>query len=198
MKNLGKIVLIGMLALSSLSAKELLFDLRSQDFANTLDDKQIDTKYKVSDKIMVETNMLKSTKNGSYYGKDALFSIKVANGLKNWKTNIDITYKFCCATNIKRYIKFIDKFGKTIVLEFIEGSFTLNGKKYKAKFDEELLSLEIIKRNENIIILMNNQKLYDSKVDFDNLKYININNFPSTVGMGYDNISQILVVSYDD
>lgn len=60
MKKLTKLILAGLLTVSSLNASELLFDLGAQDFSKTLKD-FANAKYKISDKIIMETNLRKSS-----------------------------------------------------------------------------------------------------------------------------------------
>ena len=183
MKKTIKIILfLGLLAASSLNAKELLFDLRAQDYANTLKDTSITSKYKISDKIILETNLRKS-KKAVYYYIDNFISgfcnLQINIPLKNWTLNSNIVYQSIYQdsekyfTNKKRLIKFIDNTGHTIILEFYKDGFTINGKEFKAKINDEQLALNISKLDNKISFKINGQTIHTiNSSNFQNLKFI--------------------------
>lgn len=199
MKSLIKLVLVGLLAVSSLNAKEILFDLRAQDFSNAVKQEQKMTKYKISDKIILETNANKSSK-GYYYTANnikGLINIEVNKKISNWKYNLDITYH-TYFENKKRLIIFTDKFGENIILEFYKKGFTINGKEYKANTNKEHMLISIKKESTNLSISINSQKIYTSTIEFDNLKFINTEiMFDNEYHNAWDRLNNILLVSND-
>jgi|TARA_R110002033_G_scaffold29007_5_gene65295 hypothetical protein len=170
MKIVTKLVLIGLLTTCSLNAKEL-FDLRIQDFSNTLEDKQIDSRYKINESIIVETNTLKERKGGYYYTtpsyRKGLFNIELLTPVKSWIYNYSVQYE-----NGKRLLKFIDESGKNLVFEFGNKEFTINEKEYKTNIEDEELFITIEGVNGEFKITMNGQTLNAKVVGFGNLKKI--------------------------
>jgi len=197
MKQIKKLVLVSLLFVSSLGAKELLFDLRAQDYSNAEKQEQKMAKYKVNDKIILETNIMKAKKGGFYFTDsskiDGHINIELTKPIKNWKFNLDITY-YTYNNGMKRLLIFNDKFGENIILEFYKTGFTINGKEYKANIHKERMLISIKKDDKNVYILINSQKIYTSTIDFDNLKSISTN---ISYDYGYDKLNNILLVSND-
>ena len=196
MKQIKKLILASLLLVSTLGAKELLFDLRAQDFSNA--QKQKMAKYKISDKIIIETNTVKSPNGGYYYTAKSYisgyFNIEIIKPLNNWKYNLDIVY-YTNTKDKKRSIIFTDKFGENIILEFYQTGFTINGKEYKANTYKEHMLINITKNTNNLSVSINAQNIYKSSIDFDNLKSISTNILYDY--NSYDELNNLLLVSND-
>ena len=194
MRNIGKIIVIGLVLLGNLYGKEIIFDLRAQDFANSLHGKMITSKYKVNDTVIVKTNLLKASKGDFYYNHDhskhGFFNFIVNNLNLNWKLSLDIKYVYYYKTETKKHIKFIDEYGENILLEFTKKGFTLNGKQYKADINKEKMLLEIININNKLSIRMNGQNIYKHKINLAKLKYIDIDIYE-------EELYGILLISYE-
>ena len=182
MKQIKKLILASLLLVSGLGASELLFDLRAQDYSNTLKEESITSKYKISDKIILETNLRKS-KGAIYYYVDNKISgfcnLEIKSDIKNWLFNTNIVYQSYISTKSRstdkiRLIKFIDSEGTSIVLEFYKDGFNINGKEFKAEIDNEQLALNIKKINKKIIFKINGQTVHTLiNSEFKDLKFIN-------------------------
>lgn len=190
MKKLAKLLLVGALSLGSLQAKEL-FNLKAQDFQHTLENKQVNAKYKVND-IIVETNLIKHKEDGAY-SKVGYLNLESINPLQNWTLNID--FKFGTGgSNYQRLIKLIDENGTSFVMEFSSEGFNINGKKFKADIGNQLLFLNISMKGNTLKIKLNNQNLMDDNVKFDKLKFVDMNTNGSTTT---DRINNTILVSHD-
>jgi len=214
MKKLAKLLLVGALALESLQAKEL-FNLKAQDFQYTLGNKIVNAKYKVGD-VIVETNLIKES--AGYYrawkSTVSYLNLTPQKQLNNFTLNLDVIYNSTTryyegnrkavynSTNSteKRYIKLIDESGKNLILEFHKDGFNILGKEYKAKTDLERMLITIKRNNDKIMIKIGNTTLYDDKVDFGTLKYIDtsyMNFFLGAKEYSFDKLNNIILVSHD-
>lgn len=197
MKKLGKLILVGALALGTLQAKEL-FNLKAQDFEYSLNKNQINAKYKVND-VIVETNLIKGKKYspGLYIGTGYL-NIESINALNNWTLNIDFKVSFWNNSQSPRLFKLVSEKGESFILEFFKGGFNINGKKYKAKIENDLLSISINKITESFILKLNNQTLLNEKISFSKLKYIDTNIYYGSYDeKQHDTLNNIILVSHD-
>jgi len=205
MKILTKLILAGLLTVSSLNASELLFDLRAQDFSQTLKDTK-NARYKVNDKIIIETNLIKSG-SGFYYtnqGRTGAFNLSLATQLSNWKLDLDVIYdskgthdykKYL--TNNKRLIKLSDISGETFILEFYYCGFTINGKEFKSKINEEKLQIGIKNENNKLTVSINGQSIYEESNSFGKLRFIDTSYINFQNNCAYDQLNGITLVSND-
>lgn len=206
MKRLTKLILTVLLTVSSLNAGGLLVDSSAQDYANTLKGEHINSKYKINDSIVVETNLRKSTKGSYYYiesGITGFYNIEVNKPVKNWSFNEDVIYQSyysnSSSTDKKRYIKFTSNNGSNIILAFYQKGFTVNDKEFKADIDDEQININVKKLDNTISILINGQKVYtDSLEKFGNLRLIDtsIINFQEQSSI-YDRLHQVTLYSND-
>jgi len=182
MKQIKKLILASLLLVSSLGASELLFDLRAQDYSNTLKADVIVSKYKINDKVILETNLNKSTSGMYYYINDTekvgFCNIELKDGLKNWTFVVNVIYQSYIRSNLftdkKRLLRFLDNNGNIIVLEFYRTGFTINGKEFKANIDDSQISLIIKNENNKMTFKMNGEKIYAiNTTEFKKLKNIN-------------------------
>ena len=206
MKKITKLILLGALSLSSLNASELLFDLKAQDFSKTLTDTTINAKYKVSNKIIIETNLLK--RSVGYYrtnqGQTGFLNIEINQELNNWKLNLDVIYDSYDNYMGKqrggtRLIKFRDNQGEVITLEFTYNKFTVNGKEFKIALDSKQLNIGIKMNVSTLQVLINSQSVYNQKITFSQLK--NISSSFLTYAMGnykaFDMLNSMTLYSND-
>lgn len=218
MKKLGKLILVGALAFGTLQAKEL-FNLKAQDFEYTLlGKKSKSAKYKVNDNVLAETNLVKSNK-GFYYTKvsskklyHGFFNIEILKDLSNFAFNSNIIYNSIprndngllksLAFTQKRYIKFIDDKGSTIVISFNKDGITINDKEFKAQTNQETINLNVTINNKNLEITINSNKLFEGNYNFNKLKFIDTTFISSQVDTyqrpyTFDKLSGIKLISND-
>jgi len=200
MKQITKLLLMGFVIITSLNAKEILFNLNAQDFSNVIEQKEIMTRYKVSDKIILETNIDKSSKGYYYIGDDTKkgkINIEINTKISNWQYKIDIIYG-PYSDNTERFIIFTDKFGKDIILKFYENGFIINGKKYKSDIDGERMLINIQKEANTLNVLIDNQKIYTAPIEFGDLKLISTDvNFDASYEHKWDKLNNIVLISND-
>jgi len=169
-KTITKLFLVGLLGLSGLNAKEL-FDLRVQDFSYTLKNQQKNARYKVNDNIIIETNTLKASRGGYYYTDESnikgLFNIELSNSILNWMYNYSIQYQ-----KGTRLLKFISDSGQSIIFEFNNEKFSINGTEYKSKIEDAQLNLSISKINNSLKIIINGNSINRKIHNFGKLQKI--------------------------
>ena len=175
------IAIVLLIGLNNLYADKLLFDLRAQDYANTLKEDVISSKYKINNKIVLETNLNKSS-SGIYYINDnntiGFCNIEIQSSLTNWTFESTIVYQSYNwnkdrSIDTRRLIKLIDKQGNIIILEFYKNGFSINGKEFKAEIDNEQCVLNIRKISHKIIFNINGQQIYTiNNLKFTNLQFI--------------------------
>lgn len=170
MKNLLLGILL-ILSSCSLNGSELIFDLLLQDYQNTLDTKKGNAKYKINENITFETNLHKSKKKGFYYSESSLGRniIEINKPIKNWKLNIEFAL---FGPDKKRNVTFYDTHGNIKNLEFSKKSFLINEKEFEADLAGKYIILEIMNIENTFSVVINNQRVYQSNVDLNELKKI--------------------------
>ena len=207
-KTITKLFLVGLLGLSGLNASELLFDLRAQDYANVLKDDVISSKYKISDKIIFETNLQKSSSGVYYYINDTnkvgFSNLEIKSKLNNWTFNSNIIYQSYDwnkghSIDKKRLIKFIDKDGNVLILEFYRNGFNINGKEFKGEIDGEQLALTVSKQGQKVSFNMNGYNIYDiDNIKFKELHFINTDIWNTKLyDKSYDRLQELKLYSND-
>jgi len=196
-KIVSKLFLVGVLGLSNLNASEILFDLRAQDYSNTLTNNSIMSKYKINDNVILETNINKSSK-GFYYIKNqgikGVLTLNVKSPITNWKYDLDIEY--IDSSTEKRVIVFSDKIGENITMEFYPDGFTINAKEYKAEIAKQHLIINITKDLNNFTVTINGQKVHTSQIKFGILKSVTADILQSNI-YNFDKLNNIILVSND-
>ena len=196
-KIVSKLFLVGILGLSNLNASEMLFDLRAQDYSNTLTNNSIMSKYKINDNVILETNINKSSEG--FYHIENLFTkgvlaLNIKSPITNWKYNLDIEYTGFSTE--KRVIVFSDKIGENITMEFYPDGFTINAKEYKAEIAKQHLIINITKDLNNFTVTINGQKVHTSQVKFGILKSVTADILKQNLNI-FDKLNNIILVSND-
>ncbi|MCK5294216.1 MAG: hypothetical protein KAJ49_06145 [Arcobacteraceae bacterium] len=194
MNKITKIVIIGLLVLGRLNANELLFDLKAQDFSKTFTESMTNAKYKVSDKIIVETNLLK--RSMGYYRANVGFSgflnLFVTTNSNNWKFNMDVVYDdYKDRLNKIRLLKFTDNSGEVITLEFANTYITINSKKFMINIIDKQLDIGIKMKNSNLIVSINGKIIYKMIVEFDKLDFVSSSFFTYDTANYYSAYDQL-------
>ena len=189
------LVLTMVLAVSSV-AREIVFDLDSQDFINSLGDKQLSTKYNLDDRMIIHTNLLKNEQGIYHTNSNTIgrFDIHPSIPMIDWKFNLDIQYEGLKDKN--RFIKFTDKNGEVILLEFNTIGFIFNSIDYNAKLDKKHLFIQLVKNGESIEFYLNKQLIDTQMTNFDKLKSIETTIFKFSI-YEQDKLNNILLVSND-
>jgi len=199
MKKYTKLVLVGLLTFGSLNlnAKEI-FNLKAQDFQYTLE-KEKNAKYKVGD-VVVETNLVKSSKTSpGNYLSNGHFNLESIQPLKSWTLNTELRYHFSYnSSDLKRFVRLTSDQGENFIIEFFHTGFNINGKQFKADVEDQLLLLNITKKDKKLIIKLNNQTLFNNMVNLDNLKYIDSNfYFKDSYSNRFDTLHKLNLISHD-
>lgn len=196
MQQLLKYSAILLLLSFSVYAREIIFDLRSQDFINSLGEKQFSSKYNLDDKIIVHTNMLKNDQdiyhtNSNVIGKFNLYPLKT---IFDWTLNVDVQYEGLKDKN--RFIKLTDENGVTVLLEFNTNGFIFNAIDYNAKLDKKHLLIQLIKKNENVEFYLNKQLIDTQLTTFSKIKTVETTFYKFSL-YDKDKLNNILLVSND-
>lgn len=196
MKNLIKITILVLFLITNGFTKDIMFDLGAQDFQNSLIDQQHSTKYNIEDKVIAQTNLLKSTL-GYYHTNAKVLGHFVINSiwpLNDWKFNLDIQYEGSKKKN--RFIKFTDIKGEVILFEFHPEGFIFNSKDYKANLEGKHLVIQVVKTNEQVSLYLNKQLIKTQEVNFESLKSVEttVRKFSF---QEQDKINGMMLVSHD-
>lgn len=177
-------------------AKEIIFDLDNQDFINSLGNQQLNAKYNVDDKVIIETNLLKNDQGIYHTNANTIgnFSIIPSRQMYDWKVNVDVQYEGF--KNKNRMIKFTDVNGEVILFEFHVAGFIVNSVDFKANIDKKHLIIQIVRQDDKVHFYLNKQLIESQKVEFGMLKSIETTIYKFSV-YEQDKLNNILLVSSD-
>lgn len=196
MYKLLKISCLLLLMSLCVHAREIIFDLRSQDFVNSLGEKQFSSKYNLDDKIIIQTNMLKNDQavyhtNSNVTGKFNLYPLRT---IFDWTLNVDVQYEGLKDKN--RFIKLTDENGVTILLELNTIGFIFNAIDYNAKLDKKHLLIQLVKKNETVEFYLNKQLIDTQLTNFSKIKSVETTFYKFSL-YDKDKLNNILLVSND-
>lgn len=175
-KKIINLAFLSVLATSSLSAKEMIFDLFAQDYKESLTESPSMNKYKVNDSIIVETNLIKKDLANyyRYHRDDTLghFNLYPTKVIKNWTYKSDITFN---DTSHKKYIEITDEVGEKFLVTIFTDAIDIENIRLKANTHKERVRFEIEKKDDVIAVIIDGKKVYEEKIKLNLVRKINTN-----------------------
>ena len=195
MKRILKATLLATLLSSSLMA-EMVFDLRAQQFSNSLEGKFKDSTYDVG-KSIVSTGL--AYVDGSYRPKAGeIDGIRVR--VKEPKPNWSVTFEMYSYLDTDGFgVTLQDPDGHAINLAFGRGYIAVDGetKSLSSLYRSETFNCSIEKQEEGIKIVINGLYIFVVKKKKFNLSYVNISLSGVDGKNVVDRISSLAIVTSD-
>jgi hypothetical protein len=193
-----KLVLTAILWITLLSSSlmaEMVFDLRAQQFSNSLDGKFKDSTYDVGKSIM-STGL--AYIDGSYRPKSGQIGgvqVRVKEPKPKWSITFDM-YSYLYTDGFGVTLQ--DAEGHAINLAFMRYGIAVDGKKQKTGYyGHQTFNCSIEKEEENVKIVINGLYTFAIKKKNFNLSYINISLSGVDGGDVVDKISSLAIVASD-
>jgi hypothetical protein len=177
-KIITKLFLVGVLSISSLNAKEIIFDLFDQDYKESMTDSPGMNKYKINDLIIFETNLIKRDASKYYRfwqsGVNGHANLIFTKDIINWKYSIDVTFDRGAGNILikDKYINIYDKSGERFIIRFDNKGININGQQFKTEIDDQRVMIDIIKSKNILTILVDGDKIYEKPTKINIIKNI--------------------------
>lgn len=175
MKKLAKVVLIGLLAVSSINAKEI-FNLQDQYFEKAHKGDYGAALYDLKEVTVSTVNIIQSKSSGRYFtreGESGSISIKLKQSVTNF--NVSVKANYGSITKGRNAILTLKSdTGKEYTLSFYDDKIIMNNKEIIIKgYDDEILNTNIEKNGDTITCSINGKIVLAQDIkDFSTLKSI--------------------------